>query len=76
LYVEKPTIVYTEEAITNLAKIRFQEMQIELGNILEPIAPFSNSRDKRAWSGLLKVHLKHLNTDGKQLLCGLRVFSL
>lgn len=28
LHFEKPTIVYTWEAITNLAKIRFQEMQI------------------------------------------------
>jgi hypothetical protein len=51
-------------------------MQIELGNILEPIAPFCSSRDERAWSDLLKVHLKYPNTDGKQLLCGLRVFAL
>jgi hypothetical protein len=76
LQFEKPTIAYTGEAITNLAKTRFQQMQIELGNILEPIAPLCSSRDERAWSGLLKVHLKHPNIDGKQLLCGLRVFAL
>jgi hypothetical protein len=48
LYFEKPTIVYTRETTTNLAKTRFQEMQIELGNILEPIVPFCSSRDERA----------------------------
>jgi hypothetical protein len=51
-------------------------MQIELGNILEPIASLCSSKDDRAWSGLLKVHLKHPNIDEKQLLCGLRMFAL
>lgn len=76
LQFEKPTVAYIGEAITNLAKTKLQQMQIELGNILEPIAPLCSTRDERAWSGLLKVHLKNPNIDRKQLLCGLRVLAL
>jgi hypothetical protein len=76
LHFEKPKTAYIGEAIVNLAKERFQVMQIGLGNILEPIAPFCSSRDDKVWNGMLKVHLKNPAIDGKQLLCGLRVFAL
>ena len=51
-------------------------MQIELGNILEPIVPLCSSSDDKVWNGLLKVHLKHPSTNDKQLLCILKVFAL
>jgi hypothetical protein len=51
-------------------------MKIDLGNILEPIAPFCSSKDDKAWNGMLKVYLKNPAIDDKQLLCGLRVFAL
>jgi hypothetical protein len=58
LHFEKPKTTYTGDAIITLAKERFQSMKIELGNILEPIAPFCSSRDDKAWNGMLKIHLK------------------
>jgi hypothetical protein len=51
-------------------------MQIELGNILEPVAPFCSTRDSKAWNGLIKIHLKNPNKDAKSLLTGARVFAL
>ena len=49
-------------------------MQIELGNILKPMAPFCSIRDPKAWNGLIKIHLKNPDKDAKSL--GTRVFAL
>ena len=51
-------------------------MQIELGNILKPMAPFCSTRDSKAWNSIIKIHLKNPNKDVKSLLTGARVFAL
>ena len=58
-----------------MTKARFQKMEIELGELCEPIAPLCNSR-KDTWSGLIHVHLKHPEKDGNALLEGTRIFAL
>jgi hypothetical protein len=51
-------------------------MDVQLGDILEPIAAFYSAKEPKAWNGLLKVHLKTLTIDGHNLLSGTRVFAL
>jgi hypothetical protein len=54
---------------------RFQKMNIELGELCEPIAPLCNSKND-AWNGLTRVHLKRPELDGNALLEGTRIFAL
>jgi hypothetical protein len=75
LNFEKPTIAYNSQEITDTTKARFQKMDIELGELCEPIAPLCNSKNE-AWNGLTRVHLKKLELDGNALLEGTRIFSL
>ena len=54
---------------------RLVKMDIELGELCEPIALLCNSQ-KDTWKGLIWMHLKKLEIDGNALLAGTRVFAL
>ena len=54
---------------------RFEKMDIELGNLREPVAPLFNPR-KDTWNGIIKVYLKKPTINGNALLIGTRVFAL
>jgi hypothetical protein len=58
-----------------MTKERFQKMDIELGELCEPIAPLSNSKND-AWNSITRIHLKRLEIDGNALLEGTRIFAL
>ena len=58
-----------------MTKARFQKMDIELGELCEPIAPLCNSKND-AWNGFTCVHLKRLELDGNALLEGTHIFAL
>ena len=45
LNFEKSTNVYISHEITDMTKARFQKMEIELGELYEPIAPLCNSKN-------------------------------
>ena len=75
LNFEKPTIAYNSQEITDMTKARFLKMEIELGELCEPIAPLCNSKND-AWNGLTRVHLKNPIIDGNALLEGTRIFAL
>jgi hypothetical protein len=45
LNFEKPTIAYNSQEITEMTITRFQKMNIELGELCEPIAPLCNSKN-------------------------------
>ena len=51
-------------------------MKMELGNIVQPIAPLCSTKGDKAWNGMLKVHLKKPEVDGVTLLEGRRIFAL
>ena len=51
-------------------------MDIVLGDILEPIAPFCSPKDLKPWSRMVKVHLKNPSKDGEAFLTGKRVFAM
>jgi hypothetical protein len=75
LNFEKPSVAYTSHEITDMTKARFQKMDIELGDLREPIAPLCNSKND-TWNGLTRVHLKYPASDGNTLLEGSCIFSL
>jgi hypothetical protein len=50
-------------------------MDIELGELREPIAPLYNAKND-TWNGLTRIHLKRPKTDGNALLEGARIFVL
>ena len=45
LNFEKPNVAYSSQEITDMTKARFQKMNIELGELCEPIAPLCNSKN-------------------------------
>ena len=51
-------------------------MKMELGNIVQPIAPLCSTKGDKAWNGMIKMHLKKPDIDGVALLEGRRVFAL
>jgi hypothetical protein len=71
----KPTTTYNSKEIIVMTKERFQKMEIELGELCEPIAPLCNSKSD-AWNGITRVHLKNPETDGNALLEGTCIFVL
>jgi hypothetical protein len=75
LNFEKPTIAYTTQEIIDMTKTRLQKMDIELGELREPIAPLYNAKND-TWNGLTCIHLKRPETDGNALLEGARIFAL
>jgi hypothetical protein len=76
LHFEKPLKGYTSAEITQLTAARLEHMKIQVGDILEPIAPLCNAKASKAWNGLIKLYLKAPNIDGYQLLTGRRVSAL
>jgi cellulose biosynthesis protein BcsQ len=50
-------------------------MDIELGDLREPIAPLCNAK-KDTWNGLTRIHLKRPEIDWNALLEGSRIFAL
>jgi hypothetical protein len=58
-----------------MTKERFQKMDIELGELCEPIAPLCNSK-KDVWNGITRIHLKRPEIDGNALLEGTHIFAL
>jgi hypothetical protein len=75
LNFEKPSTSYTSQEIVDMTTARFVKMDIELGELREPIAPLCNSK-KDTWNGIIRVHLKRPTIDGNALLNGTRVFAL
>jgi hypothetical protein len=51
-------------------------MDIELGNILEPIAPLCSTKANNPWNGMIKVHLRKPQIAGLALLTGIRIFVM
>jgi hypothetical protein len=58
-----------------MTKERFQKMDIELGELYEPIVPLCSSKSD-AWNGITRIHLKRPEIDGNALLEGTRIFGL
>jgi hypothetical protein len=75
LNFEKPTVSHTSQEIIDMTKAIFQKVDIELGELHEPIAPLCNSNNN-TWNGLTCVHLKKPEIDGNALLEGTRIFAL
>ena len=75
LNFEKPTTTYNSQEIIEMMKARFHKMDIELGELSEPIAPLCNSKND-AWNGITRVHFKNPEQDGNTLLEGTRIFAL
>ena len=73
---EKPQICYIGEDIISITKVRLDMMKMEVGNIVQPIAPLCSTKGDKAWNGMIKVHLKKPKVDGVALLEGCRVFAL
>ena len=75
LNFEKPTTTYNSQEIIDMTKARFQKINIELGELCEPIAPLCNSKND-TWNGLTQLHLKNPEIDGNILLEGTCIFVL
>lgn len=58
-----------------MTKARFQKMDIELGELCEPIVPLCNSKNN-AWNNIIRIHLKRPEIDGNALLEGTHIFAL
>jgi hypothetical protein len=58
-----------------MTKTKLQRMDIELGELWEPIEPLCNARND-TWNGLMYIHLKRPEIDGNELLEGTRIFAL
>jgi hypothetical protein len=75
LNFEKPTVTYTSHEITVMTQTKLEKMNIELGELREPIAPLCNAKND-TWNGLMRTHLKRPEIDGNALLDGTRIFAL
>ena len=51
-------------------------MKIELGDIVEPIAPLCGARGNKSWNGMICLHLKNPSTNGIDMLEGKRIFAI
>ena len=58
----KPATTYSNQEITDMTKERFQKMDIELGELYEPIAPLYNFKNN-TWNGITRIHLKRPEID-------------
>jgi hypothetical protein len=58
-HFEKPSSNYSNSDIISLTLSRLKSMNIELGDIVEPIAPFCRARGNKAWNGMIRIHLKN-----------------
>jgi hypothetical protein len=64
VHFEKPTKEYVSAEITQLTAARLTLMEIQTGDILEPIAPLCSTKPSKPWNGMIKLHLKSPTTDG------------
>jgi hypothetical protein len=71
----KLATTYSSQELTDMTKERFQKMDIELGELYEPIAPLCNLKND-AWNIITRIHLKRPEIDGNTLLEGTRIFAL
>ena len=78
LHFEKPTTPITQDQVVKKLLVRFQSMEIQLGDLIgEPIAVLCHGpKTARVWSGLAKIHLKYPSKDGIALLSGRRIFAI
>ena len=78
LHFEKPINPFSQDQIMKKLLMRFQTMDIQLGDLIgEPIAVLCHGpKNARVWSGMAKVHLKHPSKDGIALLSGGRIFAI
>lgn len=78
LHFEKPATPFSQDQIMKKILLRFQDMQIPLGDqIGEPVAIlYHGPKTARVWSGMAKIHLQHPEEDGKSLLQGTRIFAI
>ena len=74
-HYEKPNN-YNSNEIINLTTSRLQAMEIELGDIVEPIAPLCGARGNKNWNGMNRIDLKNPNEDGIELLERKCIFAL
>jgi hypothetical protein len=76
IHFEKPQTHFNQDQILKKILLRLQEMEIETSNdIGEPVAVLCYTNTK-AWSGMVKIHLKKPEEDGIVLLKGTRIFAL
>jgi hypothetical protein len=77
IYFQKPIQQSTHEEIMAQTQARLKEMRIPLGSkIADPIAILCKNGSTRHWAGTIKLHLKHPEIDGINLLSGIRHFIL
>jgi hypothetical protein len=78
LHFEKPITPFSQDQIMKKLTMRFQFIEIQLGDLIgEPIAVLCHGpKYARVWSGMAKVHLKHPSKDGIALLKGGRIFAI
>jgi hypothetical protein len=75
-YFEKPNNSYSSSEIINLIASRLRAMEIELGDIVEPIAPLCGTRGNKTWNGIICIHLKTLAKMALNYLKGNAFLSL
>jgi hypothetical protein len=77
LHFEKPTTPFSQDQIMKKMVMRFQTMEIQLGDLIgEPIVVLCHDpKTARVWSGMAKIHLKNPSKDGIALLNGRRIFA-
>ena len=76
IHFEKPTMHFNQDQILKNVLLRLKEMNIDIGDgIGKPIAVLCYTSTK-AWSGMVKLHLKNPEKDGIAMLRGTRIFAL
>lgn len=76
LHFEKSKTTFIQEQITKKVLICLEKMKIEVGeDIGDPIAVLCHTNTK-AWSGMVKLHLKNPEINAFALLHGIRPFVL
>ena len=75
IHFEKPIKEYFNNEITYMTSACFQKMDIQLGDILESIAPLYSTKDPKAWNEVIKFHLKDPTIDKNMIFVGVRIFT-
>jgi hypothetical protein len=77
IHFNRPTKQFTHGEILGMTQERLREMKIPLGaKIAEPITILCVNGSARHWSGTIKLHLRHPDIDGINMLSGVRPFIL
>jgi hypothetical protein len=75
-HFKKPNNNYTSSEIINLTTSILRATEIELGDIVEPIAPLCGAKGNKTWNGMIRIHLKYRSKDSIELLEGKCIFAL